>query len=228
MSSVMSAPGAAPGIARGTAPRPAPAPRTVVLAVHYQNDVLHRDGKVRVGLSADMDEERTRVVERAGTLLTEARACGIAVVSAQAAYREDAADVIQNCAIFRNVVTSGVLREGTWGCAFHDGLGPVDGEFVVKHTRVNAFYGSPLEEVLRLVGATRLIIAGISTHSAVEHAARHAADIGFDVIVAEDACCSAARAAHEASLASMSLIATILTTAQAVAVLAEESAHARH
>lgn len=206
----------------------APPSRTVVLAVHYQNDVLHRDGKVRVGLSADMDEERARVVERASALLTGARARGIAVVSAHAAYREDGADVIQNCAIFRNVVTSGVLRDGTWGCAFHDGLGPVEGEFVVKHTRVNAFYGSPLEEVLRLLGATRLIIAGISTHSAVEHAARHAADIGFDVIVAEDACCSATRQTHDASLASMSLIATIMTTAEAVSVLAEESARARH
>lgn len=206
----------------------APPSRTVVLAVHYQNDVLHRDGKVRVGLSADMDEERARVVERASALLTGARARGIAVVSARAAYREDGADVIQNCAIFRNVVTSGVLRDGTWGCAFHDGLGPVEGEFVVKHTRVNAFYGSPLEEVLRLLGATRLIIAGISTHSAVEHAARHAADIGFDVIVAEDACCSATRQTHDASLASMSLIATIMTTAEAVSVLAEESARARH
>ncbi|NYE25175.1 nicotinamidase-related amidase [Pigmentiphaga litoralis] len=209
-------------------PMPSPASRTVVLAVHYQNDVLHRDGKVRVGLSADMDDERARVVERASALLDGARARGMAVVSARAAYREDGADVIQNCAIFRNVVSSGVLRDGTWGCAFHDGLGPVDGEFVVKHTRVNAFYGSPLEEVLRLLGATRLIIAGISTHSAVEHAARHAADIGFDVIVAEDACCSATRATHEASLASMSLIATIMTTADAVAVLAEESARARH
>ena len=206
----------------------APPSRTVVLAVHYQNDVLHRDGKVRVGLSADMDEERARVVERASALLTGARARGIAVVSARAAYREDGADVIQNCAIFRNVATSGVLRDGTWGCAFHDGLGPVEGEFVVKHTRVNAFYGSPLEEVLRLLGATRLIIAGISTHSAVEHAARHAADIGFDVIVAEDACCSATRQTHDASLASMSLIATIMTTAEAVSVLAEESARARH
>lgn len=206
----------------------APAPRTVVLAVHYQNDVLHRDGKVRVGLSADMDEERARVVERGSALLTAARARGNPVVSARAAYREDGADVIQNGAIFRNVVASGVLREGTWGCAFHDGLGPVGDEFVVKHTRVNAFYGSPLEEVLRLLGATRLIISGISTHSAVEHAARHAADIGFEVIVAEDACCSATRATHEASLGSMALIATILTTAQAIAVLDEEASHARH
>lgn len=201
--------------------------RTALLAIHYQNDVLHKDGKVRVGLSADMDAERARVVAHARTLFAAARANGVPVVSARAAYRPDHADVIQNALIFRNVVSAGVLADGSWGAEFHEGLGPLAEEFVVRHTRVNAFYGSPLDEVLRLIGATRLVISGISTHSAVEHAARHAADIGYDVIVAEDACCSATRATHEASLASMSLIATIKTTAQAIALFEEEAHDAR-
>jgi nicotinamidase-related amidase len=203
------------------------APRTAFLAIHYQNDVLHKNGKVRVGLSADMDAERASVVTNARALFTAARANGIPVVSARAAYRDDYADVIQNASIFRNVVSAGVLAEGSWGSEFHEGLGALPDEFVVKHTRVNAFYGSPLEEVLRLVGASRLVIAGVSTHSAVEHAARHAADIGFEVIVAEDACCSATRATHVASLASMSLIATIMTTAQAITGFQQEAGHVR-
>ncbi|MNT85352.1 Isochorismatase family protein YecD [compost metagenome] len=89
-------------------------------------------------------------------------------------------------------------------------------EFIVKHTRISAFYGTPLEETLRVIGARRLVVAGVATHSVVEGTVRHAADIGFDVMVAEDACASADLAVHEASLASMRLIAQTGSVAQAV------------
>ena len=52
------------------------------------------------------------------------------------------------------------MVEGSWGAEFYEGLGPLGGETVVKHTRVNAFFGSPLEEILRILDARRLIMAG--------------------------------------------------------------------
>jgi nicotinamidase-related amidase len=42
---------------------------------------------------------------------------------------------------------------------------------------------------------------------------RHASDLGYDVWVAADACSAADPAVHEASLASMRLIATVGTVA---------------
>ena len=50
----------------------------------------------------------------------------------------------------------------------------------------------------------------------VEGTVRHAADIGFNVMVAEDACASADPAVHDASLASMRLIAQTGSVAQAM------------
>ena len=77
------------------------------------------------------------------------------------------------------------------------------------HVSGLAIYGSPLDDVLRLVGAKRLVIAGVATHSVVESTVRHAVDMGYTVTVAADACAAAQAAEHEASLHSMSLIATI-------------------
>jgi nicotinamidase-related amidase len=111
------------------------------------------------------------------------------------------------------------VPEGQWGSAFYEGLQPLAGsarEFVVKHTRISAFYGTPLEETLRLLGARRLVVAGVATHSVVEGTVRHAADIGFEVMVAQDACASADPAVHDASLASMRLIAQTGPVAEAV------------
>jgi len=184
---------------------------TAVVALHYQNEVLHPDGKIKVGLSAD-SPERARVIRAARSLLTQARASQTPIAHVRVAYRPDYADVNQNAPIFRNVVAIGAVPEGQWGAEFFEELAPdphSPGEFVVKHARINAFYGSQLEEILKVLDARRLIIAGVATHSVVESTVRHAVDIGFEVTVAADACAAASPATHEASLQSMKLIADI-------------------
>lgn len=188
-------------------------PQTVLIALHYQNDVLHEDGKIRVGLG-ERSPLRGAVITAATRLLAGARQHGWPIVHVRVAFRRDGADILQNGPIFRAVAASGAVQEGSWGAAFYDALAPEAGstrEFIVKHTRINAFYGTPLDEVLRGCRAERLVIAGVATHSVVESTVRHAADVGFDVWVAADACAAADPAVHAASLSSMRLIATVST-----------------
>jgi nicotinamidase-related amidase len=194
---------------------------TALIAVHYQNEVLHPDGKIRVGIAHQTADERARLITAARRLLDCARAAGASVISVRAAYRPDYKDVVQNGAIFRNLVKLGAFQDGSWGCQFYDGLAPLPEEFVVTHQRVNPFYGSPLEGLLHNLGIERVIVAGLATHSAVEHTVRHAADIGYDVLVAADACSAAERDAHEASLRNMSLIAAISDSTAIAALLNE-------
>src|ERR1700677_1803904 len=130
----------------------------VLVAMHYQNEVMHAAGKIKVGVAEHADN-RHELVANAGRLLALARGAGIPVVSVRIAFRGDHADVIPNCVIFRNVIARKAMVDGSWGAEFHEGLGPAEGEFVIKHTRVNAFHGSQLEEVLRVLKADRLIMA---------------------------------------------------------------------
>jgi len=183
---------------------------TALLALHYQNEVLHPEGRIKVGM-AEKSDNREPVKERAASLLAFARAAGIPVISVRIAFEPGHADVIQNCTIFRNVVKNGAMIDGSWGAEFHEGLGPLPGESVVKHTRVNAFYGSDLEDILRSLGAGRLIVAGIATNSVVSTTVAHAADMGYEVTVAEDACSSGNLALHRACMENMKLIADVLT-----------------
>jgi nicotinamidase-related amidase len=69
---------------------------------------------------------------------------------------------------------------------------PVAGETVVGKHHANAFRETELAAVLRRLGAKRLIVAGMQTHMCVEAAARHAADLGLEVVVAHDACATRA------------------------------------
>ncbi|HEX7381103.1 MAG TPA: cysteine hydrolase [Nevskiaceae bacterium] len=193
-----------------------PAP-IALLALHYQNDVLDERGKIRVGIGED-SPERARLLAAAHRLLVTARECAVPIVHVRVAFRADGADILKNAPIFRNVARIGACAEGSWGAEFHPTLAPDTSslsEFIVKHSRINAFFGSPLEETLRVIGATRLVVAGVATHSVVESTVRHAVDMGFEVGVAADACSAADPAVHRASLHSMSLIADILDGAAA-------------
>ena len=184
--------------------------RAVLLALHYQNEVLHAQGKIRVGV-AETAPERAGVVAAAERLLVGSRAAGVPVISVRIAFAEGHREVAQNAEIWRRVVSANAMVEGSWGAEFHDGLAPLPGEFVVTHQRNNAFHGSPLADIVALFRPERLVIAGVSTTYVVESTVRHASDLGYAVTVAADACSTADPAMHRASLAAMALLAEIST-----------------
>ena len=172
---------------------------TAVVAVHLQNDVLHPDGKMRAGVPPD-EERRTKLVDAARRLLDGARAAGVPVVSVRIAFPPGYEHVVRNSPMFVAAADGGALEDGSWGAEFFEALAPAAGEAVVTHSRINGFHDSDLDRVLRALGADRLVICGIATHSAVEHTARHAADLGYEVVVAADACGSGDPDLHDASL----------------------------
>jgi nicotinamidase-related amidase len=165
---------------------------TAVVAVHYQNDVVHPEGRIGAGARSP------GLIEAAARLLAGARGRGWPVVSVRIVLPEDGG--ILNSPQFRAAAESAAVREGTWGAAFHDDLRPQGGEPVVTHSRINAFHGSDLERVLVGLGVRRLVVAGVATHSAVEHTARHASDLGYEVVVAADACAAGDPELHDAGL----------------------------
>lgn len=197
-------------------PQPA---STLLLAVHYQNEVVHPQGKIRIGVAAE-SPERAALVAAAKRLLDGARAHRVPVVSVRIAFRPDHAEVAQNAEIWRRVVASGALVDGSWGAEFYDGLGPLPGESVVTHHRNDAFFASPLAEIVARSGAAHLVIAGVSTTYVVESTVRAASDRGYRVTVAADACSSGIPAMHRASLDAMALLAEIASVDAILAAFA--------
>jgi len=182
----------------------------VVLALHYQNEVLHREGRIRLGVAED-GPERLAVIAAAKRLLAGARAHDVPVVSVRIAFAPDYANVTTNAEIWRRVVANKMMAEGSWGAEFHDGLAPLPGEAIVTHTRNNAFYASSLQSLVDRLAPSRLVIAGIATNFVVESTARHASDAGYDTAIVADACSAASAEIHRASLASLAMLATIRT-----------------
>jgi nicotinamidase-related amidase len=74
----------------------------------------------------------------------------------------------------------------------HPNVMPVGGERVIGKHEANAFRDTELLATLRSLGVRRLAICGMQTHMCVEAATRAAADLGFEVVVVNDACATRA------------------------------------
>ena len=96
---------------------------TVLLALHYQNENCHPDGKIKVGIAADATWREARLAN-ARRLFEGARHHGIPIIHVRLAVRPDMANVIANTPIFRQWIELGAWQEGSWGVEFLDGLGP--------------------------------------------------------------------------------------------------------
>lgn len=79
------------------------------------------------------------------------------------------------------------------GAAFKSGFEPGPGEAVYEKSVNSAFIGTTLEEDLRKTRARELIICGLTTPHCVSTTTRMAANLGFSVELAHDACAAFTR-----------------------------------
>ncbi|MCL1627129.1 cysteine hydrolase [Roseibaca sp. V10] len=92
--------------------------------------------------------------------------------------------------------TPGSPLSGT-GTAWMPALAPLEGETCVEKSVNAAFIGTGLEAALRAQDVTDLVIAGLTTPHCVSTTCRMAANLGFRVILAHDACAAFAANADE-------------------------------
>lgn len=79
-------------------------------------------------------------------------------------------------------------RPGGPGHAFKAEAAPEPGEKVISKKVQSAFVDGAMGEHLRQAGKDRLIVCGVITNNSVETTVRHAANLGYEVTLVEDAC----------------------------------------
>jgi nicotinamidase-related amidase len=77
---------------------------------------------------------------------------------------------------------------GTDGAKINDKVTPQEGEAVVVKNYPNSFRDTPLLEILRNAHIDDLVICGAMSHMCIDATTRAAFDLGFNCVVAEDAC----------------------------------------
>lgn len=74
------------------------------------------------------------------------------------------------------------------GSQIHPQMAPREGEPVVLKHAVNSFHETDLHAQLQGLGISKLVVVGAMSHMCIDAGVRAAADLGYEVTVAQDAC----------------------------------------
>jgi gluconolactonase len=159
--------------------------RSALVIQDMQNDVIIEGGAFAES-GAPAHAIAQDAVANVADLAAACRVAGVPVIHVWYIVEKGAPGLRQNAPLFQGVKEADALVRGTWGAAPAEGLEPQDGDHVVEKMRMNGFYETRLDILLRGLGADQLIITGAWTNMSIEHTARHGADAGYEVVVASD------------------------------------------
>ena len=145
--------------------------RTALLIIDMQNDFVRQGGSLVVP-----DAERT--IAPVSALLELARAHGMRVLYSQDTHREGDPEWRiwpEHC------------REESWGWEIVQELAPAADDTVLRKVRYDAFYGTPLEHLLKVWGTDTVVICGTLANSCVQYTAASAALRWYDIVIPHDA-----------------------------------------
>ena len=193
--------------------------RTAMLIQDMQNDVII-DGGAFAESGSPQHAKDQNVVANVADLAAACRAKGVPVIHVWYIVEDGAPGLKLNAPLFNGVKDTGALVRGTWGAAPADGLEAQPGDHIVEKMRMNAFYNTRLDILLRGLGVETLIITGAWTNMSIEHTARHAADAGYRAVVASDGTSTVDDEWQNAALSyAMQNVASVGTCAEIAAAL---------
>ena len=135
-------------------------PKSAAMIIQdLQNDVII-DGGAFAESGAPAHAKSQNVVENVQGLAAAARKAGVPVIHVWYIVEPGAVGLKQNAPLFQGVRDADALVRGTWGAAPADGLEPQDGDHVIEKMRMNGFYETRLDILLRGFGVETLIITG--------------------------------------------------------------------
>ncbi len=187
-------------------------PRTTALVlIDLQNGIVGRDLAPRSG---------PEVVETAKTLARRFRTTAAPVVLVQVGWSPDGADLPSQRVDEPLALPSGGVP-AIW-TALVDGL-QEQGDLTVLKRHWGAFTGTDLDLQLRRRGVKTIVLGGIATNFGVESTARSAWELGYDVVLVEDACASTETDLHRMAIEKILPRISRVVSADAVTLEAVES-----
>lgn len=189
---------------------------TAIITVHLQHDIVAADGAFAQIFNAQVVERR--VLDMVRRLVEGTRGQIAAVAHLRIAWAPDYSDMVANAPLLQMTVQAGALKEYSQGAELAPEVPVTDGDIVYTHRRMGG-PAAELDLLLRASGVDTVVLCGVATNVSVEGWARTLCDLGYRVVVAEDATSAATLEAHEASIASLGLVGEIASTDDILAAL---------
>lgn len=181
---------------------------TALIMIDMQNMYLQQDRRAALGWPPIWNFDA--VVAECAELLAAARAKGIPVIYTRQTARADGADTTPSMRrVLAEVEAKGdspIGADSEWGSEILDAVAPQPGDIVIEKHRWDAFFNTDLDNILRNLGAQRLVVAGLQTNVCVETTSRTGMMKNFDVAVPVDAVSTDGKALHVNGLDSLRVL----------------------
>jgi ureidoacrylate peracid hydrolase len=173
--------------------------RTALVVIDMQNDFCHPHGWL-AGIGVDVTPARTPIpiLQR---LVPRLRTRDVPVVWVAWGNRPDQMNLPpgvrhvydpagrnEGIGSRSNAAASPVLEAGSWAAALVDELRVEPGDIEVAKYRMSGFVDTCLDSTLRNLRVDTLLFAGVNADQCVLATLMDAANIGYDVVMIEDAC----------------------------------------
>jgi nicotinamidase-related amidase len=174
--------------------------RTAILVIDMQNDFCHPEGWLG-HIGVDVTPARAPIPSLAA-LLPALRAEDVPVLWVNWGNRPDLLNASPSLLHVYKPTGRGtglgdplpgsgahVLEDGSWSAAVVDELAPAQADIRVSKFRMSGFWDTELDSILRNLGVTTLLFAGVNVDQCVLCTLQDANFLGYDCILLED--CSA-------------------------------------
>jgi len=181
---------------------------TALLVVDPQNDLCLKEGAIgKMGYDQSIYDFSVYppVLKKLQPLLDSARKARVMVIYTQATRLPEVAvsdaDTRMTLKIYKQSDPKHLPRsvvEGTWGAQFLDDVKPARSDIIIRKTRNSAFFGTPLDLLLRNSKVKTLVVTGCQTDGCIESTVRDASySLGYITVIVKDCVASFCRESHE-------------------------------
>jgi len=184
--------------------------KPALLIIDMQNDFVRDDAPLKIA-------QARVVIPKIRELLDAFRTKKHPVFHVLRIHRADGSDVeIIRQEQFRS---QPFAVEGTHGAAVVDELAPQKGEYMIPKIRMSAFIGTELDLMLRNLGVTGIVVAGIQTPNCIRTTVFDAIAYNYPVILARDAVGAQNDEIHDANVRDMANIGVRIMPVREIAAL---------
>ena len=159
---------------------------TVVLTQECQKGVI---GDLSLLPALTESARATGMIANVGRIVATGRAAGCGILHCIAATRADRRGASMNAPLFAGTAKGPVtLLPGSEGTELVDGIEAADSDlFSTRIGGLSPVNGTDAPTLLRNLGATTVVIVGVSTNVAIPNATFDCVNAGFNVVIARDA-----------------------------------------
>lgn len=171
--------------------------KTVIIVIDMQNDFCHPDGWLS-HIGVDVSPAR-KPIEPLQKLLPQLRSHGVPVIWLNWGNRRDLLNISAGLLHVYNSTGESVglgdplpkngakvLMAGSWAAAVVDELEQLPDDIPIDKYRMSGFWDTPLDSILRNLGTTTILFAGVNADQCVFTTLCDANFLGYDCILLQD------------------------------------------